>query len=135
MKNIIIDTEIEVTSYYTVGIDIREKKTEFVNRKIFLLSATECGLETFQATEEGRKIKNIDKFISSKRQWLRSAYLWNYDRFWVISSEEYGSEYAVNELYVYPVFTIPSDSKVEYSNEIIGGEFVFILQAENLSDL
>ncbi|MEE1282617.1 MAG: DUF6273 domain-containing protein [Acutalibacteraceae bacterium] len=118
MKDIIVNTKIEVTAYDTLNGSISKRETEFINRKIFLLSASECGIRSTMATEEGEKTENIDKFISSDRQWLRSAYLWNYDSFWVIGDEQ-GSDRAENSLSVHPVFTIPFDTEVEQSEDML----------------
>ena len=117
-----------------MNINKKTRETEFITRKIFLLSASEWGIKSASAIKEGSKVENIDKFMPSEREWLRTTETYSYDTFWVVGNNEYHYENGEKSMCVRPVFTVPFDTQVEQSKDIIEGQTVYILTAEKPSE-
>lgn len=126
----ILETPIEVTSKEVVELSNHKRKTELINRKLFLLSATEYGIKNNMATTEGKKIEGLEKYLTKDVEWLRSAYLWEYYLVWTISSENIASEYENNLAYIRPAFTVAKDLEIQKTSKIIEGESTYVIKLE-----
>ncbi len=94
LQNKILDTTISVTTKDGVGSGGMKRDTENVQRKLFLLSATELNIRDGMACVEGKPLKYFKgekNFIATNNKgdamayWLRTAYLWDDIQAWAIS--------------------------------------------------
>lgn len=133
LQNKIINTEITVTAKQSIGVD--GEATEHINRKIFLLSATELGLNSGIATVEG---KRLQYFFYAKRRiamsngqpsswWLRSSYNDNDSSAWGIGPDGTaggGGTDASNG--IRPAFCVDGNTIIQKS--VMGWKSVYILR-------
>lgn len=89
VKDIINNTRIEITDDDTLNINKRTRGTEFITRKIFLLSANEWGIKSASAINEGQRVENIEKFMPTDNEWLRTSETYSYDTFWAVGNNVY----------------------------------------------
>ena len=116
LKQIIIESDIEITQNYPNLFE-----TEKISRKIFILSATEVGIDSSVVNTEGVPLEYF--YISENRLcnkddvpiswWLRSNYLADRSLVWCIGSDGIlggdGVQYTHG---IRPVFCISSDTSV-----------------------
>lgn len=140
MQDAILTSNVEIAALGEVNAqdsfsEGRYKRgTEFIPRKIFLLSAVELGIDSgiAMSAEEGRKIEGLDHFPpeSNESYWLRSAYLWDDTHAWAYSPESYGQEGIRTPLPLRPVFTLPPDLAVIERNDIAQDTPIYVLEVD-----
>lgn len=130
MKDIINNTRIEITTSDTLNIRKKSRGTEFITRKIFLLSANEWGIKSASAIDEGQRIAKVENFMPTDNEWLRTTETYSYDTFWAVGNNVYDCYSGNQEMCVRPVFTVPFDTEVEKSDMVIKGKAVYILKAD-----
>lgn len=114
---------------YTRGIEV-------IQRKIFLLSAVEVGIDSGRsmAAKEGERIKALDQeldlFPAPMETWLRSAYLWDDTHAWMYSMETYGEWPISDSLPLRPIFALSPNLAVEKRNGIIQDTPVYVLKID-----
>ncbi|MEE1125869.1 MAG: DUF6273 domain-containing protein [Acutalibacteraceae bacterium] len=134
MQDIMNNTRVEVTTNDALNINLKTRGTEFVTRKIFLLSASEWGIRVKSAVKEGEKIENIGRFMAIDNEWLRTAEIWNYDTFWTVGNKRAVYDKGQSSMAVRPAFTVPFDTEVEQRDDVIEDEAVFVLKADFKAD-
>ena len=117
LKSEMIEATIEVTSLETISVDRSIVQTEYISRKIFLLSATELGIRNAMAAKEGYKIDGLSENIASGSQWLRTAYLWDDVHAWAYSEQSYGGESVSSKLSVRPAFILSANLSIVKGEE------------------
>jgi len=127
VRSRIMDSTITVSSLETILYGKRPAKTEQIQRKVFLLSATEVGIRSGMTGTEGRALAYFDDCVHPGPQWLRSAYLWDDLHAWMLEPEGPYEESVSTAAYVRPVFVLPGDTAITESEEVIAGRTVFVL--------
>ncbi|MEE0060394.1 MAG: DUF6273 domain-containing protein [Acutalibacteraceae bacterium] len=135
MQDIINNTRIEITTNDILNIKKKSRGTEFITRKIFLLSANEWGIKSASAVDEGKRIAKVENFMPADNEWLRTSETYSYDTFWAVGNNVYNCYGGQTEMCVRPVFTVPFDTEVEKSDMVIKGKAVYIIQSDNLIEL
>lgn len=140
VKGYIADTIIEVTDLK--AYDEWNYTTHTIERKAFLLSSVEMGVEGldgYTTTTEGEAIDYfINKEIAEKRAydsegneipyWTRTPELWESCTVVVIGTKVVGAATADQGLGVRPAFCMSPDTVVYQSDKIIEGESVYIVE-------
>lgn len=138
----IMDTTIEVTDKESYNEKNWANVTHMIERKVFLLSAVELGVEFgvgYIMTREGKPLKYFkDKELSVKTAykadgtawpyWTRTPELWETCLVTVIGTEAVGSAPADSLLGVRPAFCMGKDTIVQESDSILAGESVYIIE-------
>ena len=140
VKENIVDSEIEVTDKesYTEW----NYKTHEINRKIFLLSAVELGIEGVDGLTTAKEGMPLDYFyeaeyvtkVAAMEQgtscpyWTRTPQLWEKCTVVMVGVEAVGSSTADICAGVRPVFCLSGQTKVKESSEVIEGECVYIIE-------
>lgn len=134
----ILNTDIDVSAKESVAAGGGVKKTLNIERKIFLLSATELNIKSGMAVTEGSPLKYFQKIKSpaattkngeAKAQWLRSAYHREDIQAWSIGANGGYSGCAVlTGLAVRPAFCLDKNEKINAESNIVKGREVFVLQ-------
>lgn len=129
LQSIIPTSNIEVATLATINRDVYARKTEFIPRKIFLLSATELGVKNGMAAKEGSEIKGLNQFspVEAKSYWLRTAYLWDDVHAWSYSAEYTGQEPVSSPLPLRPAFALSPELTILERNDIIQDTQTFVL--------
>lgn len=139
LQNKILDTTISVTTKDAVGASGMKRKTENIQRKIFLLSATELNIKAGTACIEGKPLayfKGKKNFIATNKKgdamsyWLRTAYLYTDIQAWSIGITGNGNEggdWVSQTLAVRPAFCIDGSTAIKEMDGIIEGEKVYTL--------
>lgn len=109
------DCAIEVYSRETVlG---KEKKTETIQRKCFLLSAPETGMSAAFPCKDGREIPGLEDYSAAELNWLRTAYFMDDVRVWATSTVSAGPEGVSEALYLRPAMTVDGSTEVVAGKE------------------
>ncbi|MGH4120757.1 DUF6273 domain-containing protein [Clostridium sp.] len=131
----IVDSKITITAKSSMGATGGD--TENINRKSFLLSATELGFtDTDVTTEEGKPLKYFKDsksriaFINKEaRSWrLRTPETWDIDNVCGIGPNGalgYGGPDSKNG--IRPAFCIKNTQKIEKNNKVIAGQTVYVI--------
>lgn len=132
LQSTIPTSDIEVAALSTINRDIYVRETEFIPRKIFLLSATELGIKNGMAAKEGSEIKGLNQFppVEMESYWLRTAYLWDDVHAWSYSVESAGQESISSPLPLRPVFVLSPELAVLERNDIIRDTQIFVLEID-----
>jgi len=135
LQDIILDATISVSTLEGVGGGGSIIETENIQRKIFLLSATELNIKSGMASKEGipldyfNKTDNwiaVNKNGEARNYWLRSAYHWDDIQAWVIASDgTYGGASVSSTLAIRPAFCIPGNISIKEEN--VNGESVYVI--------
>jgi len=141
-QNKILDTTISVTTIDGVGAAGRKRETESIQRKIFLLSATELNLKSILACVEGKPLayfKGGKNYIATNKNgdamayWLRTAYLWSDIQAWSIGitgGGAVGGDLVSTTLAVRPAFCIDGSTAIKETDGIIEGKKVYTLDIQ-----
>lgn len=133
-KNIIVDSEIEIRSKDSVGEDNYD--TEYINRKVFLLSATELGCkEAGVMASEGKPLKYFQAYENcyatpedSEQKaswWTRSAYFTNVSCVCAVSPKgQVGYTNAFDDNGIRPAFCVEGNLSVK----LVDDKFVLDLE-------
>lgn len=128
LQNKILDTAISVVDFDSIGKGGGRVETEIIQRKIFLLSASEMNISSGMSATEGKRLnyfKNESRYIATYKNgiaeayWLRSTYLWDDIQGWSIGSDGYyggssvSSEYALRPVFCLSCDTIICEKKVD----------------------
>ena len=132
LRNAIEVSSIEVTSLSAISAEFYNRNTETFQCKVFLLSATEIGVQNSMAAIEGRQIRGLDKFPASGSQWLRTAYLWDDVHAWACGEGSTGQEALRTKLHLRPAFTLSPSLIVTEKEGIISGESIFVLEIDKM---
>ena len=129
LKQNLVFVDLEITSEDTVLRGDNRRNTETIQRKIFLLSATEHGERSSMLTEEGKKIEGLEFYLTSDmdKEWLRSSSLWDDVHAWALSDEFTGTENVTETLGIRPAFVLKANTPIEARNDIIEGSRVYTL--------
>lgn len=142
LQNKILDTTISVTTKDGVGSGGGKRETENIQRKIFLLSATELNIKAGMACVEGRPLayfKGNKNFIATNKKgdamsyWLRTAYLWSDIQAWSIGitgGGAAGGDLVSLTLAVRPAFCIDGNTAIKEMDGIIEGKKVYTLDIQ-----
>lgn len=140
VKAAIVDTTIEVTD--RESYDDWNYATHLIERKIFLLSSVELGVEGldgYTTTTEGAPLEYFqDKEFSVKAAymedgtgcpyWTRTPELWETCTVVMIGTEVVGSSTADISSGVRPAFCMEPDTIVQKSTNVIEGDSVYIVE-------
>src|SRR5690554_5530521 len=142
----IVNTQVLVTSTYTSEIGNRELETYKIERKAFLISYTELGLERIRVAKEGKSLEYFENKKSysayayeggEERIWyLRTPYFGNSgDAVWVVGIDgtlagkgilEFGEELAKSS--VRPALCVDNSLLIKESKEVVDGETVYVIK-------
>lgn len=147
VKENIVDSEIEVTDKesYTEW----NYKTHEINRKIFLLSAVELGIEGVDGSTTAKEGMPLDYFyeaeyvtkVAAMEQgtscpyWTRTPQLWEKCTVVMVGVEAVGSSTADICAGVRPAFCLSGQTTVKESSEVIEGECVYIIDLNDPSKM
>lgn len=141
----IVDTTIEVTDMESYHEEQWAEATHMIERKVFLLSAVEMGIDSgigYVMTKEGRPLRYFkNKDLSEKKAtkadgeawpyWTRTPHIWETCTVTVIGIDIFGDAPADSRLGVRPAFCMGKDTAVEVNDDIIEGESVCILELDD----
>ncbi len=142
----IVNTQVLVTSTYTSEIGNRELETYKIERKAFLISYTELGLERIRVAKEGKSLEYFENKKSysayayeggEERIWyLRTPYFGNSgDAVWVVGIDgtlagkgilEFGEGLAKSS--VRPALCVDNSLLIKESEEVVDGETVYVIK-------
>jgi hypothetical protein len=138
LQDKILDTTISVANLETVGSGGGIDKTDNINRKIFLLSATELNIRGSMKATEGKPLayykKRDDltaqlKIGANDAYWLRTAYLWDDIQAWVIDAAgKIGGASVSYTFSLRPAFCLEGNTAVVETDEIVEGRKVYVLK-------
>ncbi len=142
VRDCIADTSIEVTDL--TAYDEWDYATHTIERKVFLLSSVEMGVEGldgYTTTVEGEPLDYFtNKEMTVKRAydsegnaypyWTRTPELWESYTVVVIGIKVVGASTANEIRGVRPAFCMPPDTAVHQSDKVIEGESVYIIGQE-----
>ena len=142
VRDCIADTSIEVTDL--TAYDEWDYATHTIERKVFLLSSVEMGVEGldgYTTTVEGEPLDYFtNKEMTVKRAydsegnaypyWTRTPELWESCTVVVIGIKVVGASTANEIRGVRPAFCMPPDTTVYQSDKVIEGESVYIVGQE-----
>lgn len=145
MQAAIADTTIEVTDMESYHGSNRASVTHRINRKVFLLSAVELGVDFsvgYCITKEGMPLKYFENARHSVRKackadgeawpyWTRTPWLWETCEVNVIGVEKTAAAPADKLLGVRPAFCMGKDTAVQKNDSIIDGKSVYVLEMES----
>lgn len=145
MQEAIVDTKIEITDIESYHGPNRANVTRKIDRKVFLLSAVELGVDFsvgYCMTKEGMPLKYFENARHSVRKackadreawpyWTRTPWIGEWCEVNVIGVEKTAAAPADRLLGVRPAFCMGKDTAVQKNNNIIDGESVYVLELEN----
>jgi len=133
----LIDKSISVSTLEGVSAGGSVRTTESIQRKTFLLSATELNIKSGMASIEGKPLSYFKKGENlvattkdgdAKAYWLRSAYHWDDIQAWAIGADGgYGGNSVSVNLAVRPAFCLDCNEKVIKSDNTLNAEEIYIL--------
>lgn len=116
LRQNILNTKIPITNKETINRSNYQRNTEIIERKIFLLSAEEVGIQNNFLAKEGSQLNwfdNENKLYSSEPQWLRTPYLWDDTHAWILDNEYNFSENITEKHSFRPALTLSRDLKIK----------------------
>lgn len=135
-QGIIKDSSIKISTLKTVDSGGSIRKTESIERKAFVLSATELGIKSNMTSKENESLnyfKDNDNLIATYKDgvadayWLRSAYLWDDHQAWAVGSDgRVGGSLVSFEYTLRPAFYLPRDTPIE--KEYLDGNDVYVIK-------
>ncbi len=139
-KEIIVDSTIEVTDIESY--DEWNYKTHEIERKIFLLSSVELGVEGldgYTTTKEGAPLKYFKNTDYEAKKacfqdgevcpyWTRTPELWETCTVIMIGNSMMGSCTADISSGIRPAFCVSNQTVVKESSSIIEGEIVYVIE-------
>lgn len=138
LQDKILDTTISVANKETVGSGGWIDETENINRKIFILSATELNIMGSMKATEGKPLayyKKRDDLTAQLKSgandayWLRTAYLWDDIQAWAIGANgDIGGISVSYTLSLRPAFCLDGNTEVVETDEIVEGRKVYVLK-------
>ena len=142
-KGALVESVIEVTDLESY--DEWNYKTHMISRKVFLLSAVELGLGDYieyTSAKEGNPLKYFKDGESSIRTaylpdgtewayWTRTPHLWESFLVTVMGVEILCNITADTCSGVRPAFCMGKETPIKESADVIAGEVVYVLDAEN----
>ena len=123
-------SNVEITALETINRESYLRKTEYISRKIFLLSATEVGIKNGMTAVEGQKVKGLENFSTEDSQWLRTAYLWDDVHAWSYSIESAGQEPVSSALRLRPAFVLSPELAITTRNDVDQDMPEFVLEID-----
>ncbi len=140
----IVDTTIEVTDRESYSEQSWANATHMIERKIFLLSAVEYGVNFsvgYNITKEGKSLdyfKKLDYFekVAYKEDgtawsyWTRTPWIWNSCDVTVIGVTKLSFAQADKLLGVRPAFGMEKDTVIQENNNIVAGKSVYIIKQD-----
>lgn len=138
MRDTICNTNITVTTRYSIQKGGGLYETEVIPRKIFLLSSTEVGIKSGMTNKEGKPLEyfsDVDNLAAIDEidenpyiYWLRTPYLVDDIKMWTISYDgSYGRCPVALKQRLRPAFCLNSSTPIMESREIIENSTVFVL--------
>jgi hypothetical protein len=138
LRELINNTAISVSTLEGVGSGGGDRGTEIVQRKIFLLSATELNIKSGMASSEGKALDYFKKVGSvavgenggglvaiyengeADAYWLRSAYHWDDIQAWSVGSDgTCGGSSVSLDLAIRPAFCLPGDTVIDENHLLL----------------
>ncbi|WP_265446855.1 DUF6273 domain-containing protein [Acetivibrio straminisolvens] len=136
LQNKILDTNVSVSTLESVDGGGSVKDTEKIQRKIFILSASEMNIKSGMANNEGKPLayykdnedlKATYKNGVAEAYWLRTAYLWDDIQAWTVGADGVIGGSSVSEAYaIRPAFCLPKDTLIRKTE--LNGKTVYVVE-------
>ncbi|MBR1863593.1 MAG: hypothetical protein IJ806_05860 [Ruminococcus sp.] len=120
VRELMVGTDIEVYTKGSLwcGDLVNGLETEKINRRCFLLSYKEWGVNT-PYLGEGKRIAGIEDYQSEESCWLRSAYVMEQEMVWMVSKSSASGWLVSEESGLRPVFCVPPETEAVEEDGIV----------------
>lgn len=115
-QSILLNNEISVTTFDTIVSKDGRRDTETIQRKIYVLSATEFGIKSASSSKEGSMIPGLEQYVTIKEEWLRTPNLADKNHVWVVNTEVYHIHAFIEKYYFRPAFSLPGEIPIVESS-------------------